>query len=70
MRPKLKLFVSPDPTYPKIFPYPNNFITIFSSLIFLVWVVKLNPLQTDVKVYRFSGARGKDYCATIYQTTP
>ena len=52
--------------------YPNNFITTFGCHIFLVWAAIANPLQTDVKVYfsAFSGARGEQYCATIYQMTP
>ena len=71
IRPKLKicLFHLTLPT--KMHTYPNNFITILSCHLFLVWVAKANPMQTDVKVFHnFSGARGEKDCATIYQMTP
>ena len=53
------MFVSPNPT-------------MFSCHIFSVWVAKANPMQTAVNVlsHAFSGARGEEYCATIYQMTP
>ena len=53
--------------------YPNSFIPIFSChIFFLVLVAKANLMQTNVKVYLsvFSGARGVENCATIYQMTP